>query len=29
MSIDYIIVGVISAGLLAYLLFCLLQPERL
>ncbi|MEN6520112.1 MAG: K(+)-transporting ATPase subunit F [Armatimonadota bacterium] len=29
MSIDYIIVGVISAGLLVYLLFCLLQPERL
>ncbi|MEN6357626.1 MAG: K(+)-transporting ATPase subunit F [Armatimonadota bacterium] len=29
MSMDYVIVGAISAGLLVYLLFCLLQPERL
>jgi K+-transporting ATPase KdpF subunit len=29
MSIDYIIVGTISAALLAYLLYCLLLPERL
>lgn len=29
MSLDYVVVGTISAGLLAYLLYCLLLPERL
>lgn len=29
MSIGYIVVGAISAGLLVYLLYCLLLPERL
>lgn len=29
MSFDYVVVGVISAALMVYLLYCLLLPERL
>lgn len=29
MSVDFVIVGVIAVGLLVYLLYCLLLPERL
>lgn len=29
MSMDYVVVGAISAGLLVYLTFCLLRPERM
>jgi K+-transporting ATPase KdpF subunit len=29
MGLDYVVVGVISAGMLVYLLYCLLMPERL
>lgn len=29
MSLDYIIIGIISVVLLIYLLFCLLHPEKL
>ena len=29
MSLEYVTIGLISIALLAYLFFCLLQPERL
>gem|GEM_PF-1876282 len=29
MNAEYIVIGLISAGLLCYLLYCLLQPEKL
>ncbi|MHB1460431.1 MAG: K(+)-transporting ATPase subunit F [Armatimonadota bacterium] len=29
MSLEYVVIGLISVALLAYLFFCLLKPERL